>query len=71
MLRACTIVGDETVLARHLDVSVDLVVGWLIGTTPIPVDKFLRAVDIVLAHKMGHLQRKEINFERYNYLWSD
>lgn len=71
LLRACTLVGDETVLARHLDVPVALVVQWLIGATPVPVDKFLTAVDIVLAHKLGHLQPKELNPERYEHLWSD
>lgn len=71
LLRACTIVGDESVLARHLGVSVGEVVQWLIGTTPIPVDKFLAAVDIVLADKLGHLHTREIDLKKYEYLWSD
>lgn len=71
LLRACTIVGDESVLARHLGVPVEAVVQWLIGTAPIPIDTFLAAVDIVLAHKLGHLHSKQIDLEKYDYLWSD
>ena len=71
LVRACTLVGDETVLARHLDVPVEVVVQWLIGSAPIPVDKFLAAVDIVLADKLGHLQPKELHPEKYEHLWSD
>ena len=71
LVRACLLVGGETVLARHLDVPVDLVTEWLIGATPVPVDKFLSAVDIVLAHNLGHLQPKEIDFQKYEYLWRE
>ncbi len=71
LVRACTIVGDESVLARHLGVSVGVVVQWLIGTTPVPLDKFLAAVDIVLAHKLEHLRPKEIAPEKYDYFGID
>ena len=71
LVRACVIVGGETVLARHLDAPVELVTEWLIGAVPVPLDKFLSAVDIVLAHNLGHLQPRELDLRKYEHLWSD
>ena len=71
LVRACVIVGGETVLARHLDVSVSLVTEWLIGSAAVPVDKFLSAVDIVLAHNLGYLHPREIDPRKYEHLWRE
>lgn len=71
LVRACVIVGGETVLARHLDVPVSLVTEWLIGSAAVPVDKFLSAVDIVLAHNLGYLHPREIDPRKYEHLWRE
>jgi hypothetical protein len=71
LVRACTIAGDETVLARHLDAPVETVVEWLIGALPVPLDKFLLAVDIVLAHKAEQIRRRQFRIEQLqqDYDW--
>lgn len=58
-------------LARHLDAPVDKVVEWLIGAMPVPLDKFLLAVDIVLAHKAEQIRRRQFKIEQLqqNYDW--
>jgi DNA-binding CsgD family transcriptional regulator len=48
-VRACLVAGDETALAKALGVPTPRLIGWLLGDEKVPVDVFLRAVDIVLA----------------------
>ena len=49
VIHACVICGDETELARKLDVPVAEAVDWLLGERPVPTDRFLKAAEIVLA----------------------
>lgn len=54
---ACSIAGDETELARWLNVPEGAVVDWLQGKSPVPPEVFLRAVDIVLARTKVEVER--------------
>lgn len=49
LMRACTLTGDATKLARKLQVPVPVLKKHLLGATPIPTSVFLMAVDLVLA----------------------
>jgi hypothetical protein len=49
LVQACIVVGDETVLAERLQVSVKVVVDWLLGDAPVPLEVFPSVVDIVLS----------------------
>jgi hypothetical protein len=49
LLKACMVAGDETELARRLEVPVETVVGWLVSERRLPDEAFLKVVDIVLA----------------------
>ncbi|MBV9190277.1 MAG: hypothetical protein JOZ85_07325 [Betaproteobacteria bacterium] len=49
LMRACLIAGDEVTLASRLHVPLPSLVDWLLGEVPVPVEVFLRAVDIVIA----------------------
>jgi DNA-binding CsgD family transcriptional regulator len=49
LVRACLVAGDETALANALGVPVESVIGWLLRDGKVPIEVFLRAVDIVLA----------------------
>jgi hypothetical protein len=49
LLKACMVAGDETELARRIDVPVETVVGWLVSEGRLPDEVFLKVVDIVLA----------------------
>jgi mitochondrial fission protein ELM1 len=48
--RAADIVGGAQALARDLEVSPAIFRGWLDGSANPPMDIFLKAVDIVVAH---------------------
>ena len=48
VLRACSILGDEVAVAKHLGVPVSEVVNWMLGDVTVPTDNFLQLVDVVL-----------------------
>lgn len=51
--RACLVLGGAERLARHLDVALADLVGWLRGESPPPERVFLAAVEIILLHASG------------------
>jgi len=56
LIQACIVAGDETALAAKLGVPVMTVVDWLLGEKQVPVDMFLRTVDILLASNKQHIE---------------
>jgi len=56
LVQACIVAGDETALAAMLAVPVMCVVDWLLGDKQVPIDMFLRAVDVVLASNKQHIE---------------
>jgi len=60
LIDACYIVGDETVLAQRVGYALPMVLDWLMCTKPVPVDVFLKAVDIVLSHSQRHVLNTDV-----------
>lgn len=61
--RAAQIVGGVEGLAFQLEVnSADLAI-WLAGTTAMPQEIFLRAVDIVTAHEISEISGTHPNLK--------
>jgi len=56
LVQALIVAGDETALAAKLGVPVMSVVDWLLGDKQVPIDMFLRAVDVVLASNKQHIE---------------
>lgn len=48
LARACLVAGDEAALAKSLGVPTKRLIGWLLGDQKVPIDMFVRALDIVL-----------------------
>jgi DNA-binding CsgD family transcriptional regulator len=64
LVRACVVAGDETALAKKLGVPTERLLGWLLGDTALPIDVFLRALDIVLARSTEQVRRNHAFLER-------
>lgn len=64
LVRACMVAGDEAALAKELGVPVERLVGWLLGDSALPIDVFLRAVDIVLERSKAQVRRNPTFPER-------
>jgi DNA-binding CsgD family transcriptional regulator len=64
LVRACAVAGDETALAKRLGVPVERLVGWLLGNSALPVDVFLRALDIVLTRSKQQVRQNHAYLER-------
>jgi len=62
--RAVEIAGGEAELALRLEVSPHRLSAWLDAHAPLPHAIFLRAVDIVLEHEHGVLQRSGVSRDR-------
>ena len=58
LAQACLALGDENALAKKLGLSMEQLLPYLMGTSRIPDDLFLKAVDIVLE---SHGKRVEKN----------
>ena len=56
LLQACVAAGGEEELARRLGVPVATVVDWLLSDRIVPVEMFLKAVDIVLADSRAQVR---------------
>lgn len=56
--RAAYVVGGADKLCKHLNVSEEELIHWLIGTAEIPEATFLRAVDIVVEDQMKWISGK-------------
>ena len=57
LLRAAGILGGIDPLAEHLRVHPAVLISWMRGTTKVPDDVFLCAVDIVLERNLDGLIR--------------
>ena len=57
LLRAAGILGGIDLLAEHLRVHPAVLVSWMRGTTEVPQEAFLAAVDIVLERNLDGLKR--------------
>jgi hypothetical protein len=64
LIEACGISGDEAALAARLHKPKQLLVEWLLGTAPIPVEVFLEAVDIVIESQKQSVQETERFLQR-------
>jgi hypothetical protein len=51
--RAAEIIGSTRRLALHLDVPPQALRLWMLGKAGAPADKFLGAVDVVIAHDLA------------------
>ena len=56
LLRAAGILGGIDPLAEHLRVHPAVLISWMRGTTQVPQDAFLAAVDIVLERNLDGLK---------------
>jgi hypothetical protein len=56
LVRACIAAGDETQLAKQLNVPLPALVDWLLGDKPVPPEIFLRSVDIVITANKEQVQ---------------
>jgi DNA-binding transcriptional regulator YdaS (Cro superfamily) len=56
LVRACIAAGDETQLAKRLNVPLPVLVDWLLGDKPVPAEIFLRSVDIVISANREQVQ---------------
>jgi hypothetical protein len=52
--RAAEIIGSTQRLALHLDVPSQTLRLWMLGKAGAPADKFLGAVDVVIAHDLAY-----------------
>jgi hypothetical protein len=63
LVRACILAGDETQLAKRLNVPLSALVDWLLGDKPVPPDIFLRAVDLLLTAQKQHAKAVQAQVE--------
>ena len=72
LLRACMIAGDETKLARRMNLPVEKLVHWLVGERAVPTEVFLRASDIIIHGNQEHLADADLflaEVRKRNKLW--
>ena len=64
LVQACLAAGGEAALAKKLDVPLDMLFDWLLGSAKLPAEVFLRAVDVVLARSKGQVRANRAFLER-------
>jgi hypothetical protein len=59
LIEACRTVGGEVELAARVGHSLPMVLDWLLGYEAVPVNVFLKSVDIVVASNRNHIADTE------------